>query len=713
MKHVIITATFALFISFVQGANQTGADSSKEAFYSAFDELKNMLEGNDSLNYEKAVFITENAYYDNSIKFENFKLLLDFHTYMIRALSERARKDHREKYKTLRLYEQKMFKLNTDNWAIFEYMTDTTIVFHDKFVYCKMPYNYTRQDPYGSGKWENTQMVNLLGNEEGNCYALAVLFKIFSDRLKSDARLMVTPHHIYIQNRNAKGDFKNVELATKTFPGDGSIQVLTYTTKTSIMNGMAQRPLNDKEAVALNLIYLAKGFEHKFKDNTNDFLIKCADLVFKHDTLSMNALLLKAEVTENRLFKTMQENKITTVAQARANAKTQKLLAIYEKQLSNLYKCGYREIPKDIQHIILSAIQGNKDGYITTDKTPNPFAEFGQTTRYATLSGGLFDEMHYPVDTIQYFHVLFITKTKKIIEFLPSDTNINYKVDPVVFALSVDPISANYPWYSPYQFAGNDVIRNIDLEGLQPKSVVNFNPFTNEYKYTKPAVRLLSLVSGVEEERISQVTIVERPGPGRAPLYDPTAGGGAMAVWDRIIFTENYFESTPGVYVSSAGKEKGFGRNIWAWLSMSSHEVGHLPQADEFDHSIVGKLAYLASFAGEYGITLAKTGSLTDAHDKASREVEANQGKLTLKEFNRFTSTFFGKDALVDLFNSNKLNDEDKIAKIDSWWQAFSAYKDLQIQGIQRPTMNDIINYLSSKNAGGSGSEQIMDKTGE
>ena len=33
--------------------------------------------------------------------------------------------------------------------------------------------------------------------------------------------------------------------------------------------------------------------------------------------------------------------------------------------------------------------------------------------------------------------------------------------------LSVDPISKGYPWYTPYQFAGNKPIWAIDLDGLE------------------------------------------------------------------------------------------------------------------------------------------------------------------------------------------------------------------------------------------------------
>ena len=33
--------------------------------------------------------------------------------------------------------------------------------------------------------------------------------------------------------------------------------------------------------------------------------------------------------------------------------------------------------------------------------------------------------------------------------------------------LSVDPLTGSYPWYTPYQFAGNKPIEFIDLDGLE------------------------------------------------------------------------------------------------------------------------------------------------------------------------------------------------------------------------------------------------------
>ena len=39
--------------------------------------------------------------------------------------------------------------------------------------------------------------------------------------------------------------------------------------------------------------------------------------------------------------------------------------------------------------------------------------------------------------------------------------------------LSVDPLTKEYPWYTPYQFAGNTPIMAIDLDGEEPKVVIH------------------------------------------------------------------------------------------------------------------------------------------------------------------------------------------------------------------------------------------------
>jgi RHS repeat-associated protein len=43
--------------------------------------------------------------------------------------------------------------------------------------------------------------------------------------------------------------------------------------------------------------------------------------------------------------------------------------------------------------------------------------------------------------------------------------------------LSIDPLSPDYPWYTPYQFAGNSPTRYIDLDGLEEAEPLQYNFF--------------------------------------------------------------------------------------------------------------------------------------------------------------------------------------------------------------------------------------------
>ena len=48
---------------------------------------------------------------------------------------------------------------------------------------------------------------------------------------------------------------------------------------------------------------------------------------------------------------------------------------------------------------------------------------------------------------------------------------------------SVDPLTSSYPWYTPYQFAGNEPIANIDIDGLEKLKVTRYiNEKGNQYK---------------------------------------------------------------------------------------------------------------------------------------------------------------------------------------------------------------------------------------
>jgi hypothetical protein len=229
--------------------------------------------------------------------------------------------------------------------------------------------------------------------------------------------------------------------------------------------------------------------------------------------------------------------------------------------------------------------------------------------------------------------------------------------------LSVDPITKQYPWYTPYQFAGNTPIQAVDLDGGEPKSIVAFNPSTGYYKFTKPALTLLNLVSGVSDQRISQVNI-------KTPSQVWFANNnGAMTAVDRIQYDNDYFDSGNFFYGMDSKPA------INNWLDISSHEVGHLLQADKYGTKNYGKVEYFASFLGEYAKEYIKTFDSKKAHDNAPSEIDADKGALEYGNFIKYTDSKFGKEAVGNLFQNSKLSDNEKSDKLKLW---FKGYKDSQ-----------------------------------
>lgn len=455
-------------------------ENPKSHFYSAKQKLVDMLEGKNTLSYEQAITIIENAYWENKVDVPFFNYSIDQHLKNIQRLIDANRDYSNQDFKRtlLETEEQKKAKYERAlaNWAIFSYMTDTTFFVGQEKLFYNLPFSYSTNDPLGTIDWSNTQVFNLLDTKKGNCFALVSLFKIFSERLNSQAIICTAPGHIYIRHADNKGIYHNVELATRAFPGTGSMETLTYTTDEATKNGISLRELEVKQSVALCLVYLAKGYEYKFNSRNDDFLLECAELALKYDSLNLNAMLLKAEVLEEKII-----TKNKTVTQLQKDNDFVK----YEKFITHLFSLGYREMPMEMKNLVISRLRNEDTPFPIKDHTPKPNEHLGvKNDRYFTLSGGLFDEMMLTKPIEQYHRTHFDTKKKKISAFVPLDTTYNkYPIDLVVFAWSIDPLYAKFPSLSPYVAFANNPVLFIDPDG---KEIAIKDPNTGKVSIFKP-----------------------------------------------------------------------------------------------------------------------------------------------------------------------------------------------------------------------------------
>ena len=101
----------------------------------------------------------------------------------------------------------------------------------------------------------------------------------------------------------------------------------------------------------------------------------------------------------------------------------------------------------------------------------NPFEEFGYKPKIATLSKGKYVEFYDQDTIVQIGGAVFNTVTMKIMGFVEYDTIRNeYNISPEVISrwLSPDPLTSEFPSWSPYNYVENNPIRMVDPTGLAP-----------------------------------------------------------------------------------------------------------------------------------------------------------------------------------------------------------------------------------------------------
>ena len=218
--------------------------------------------------------------------------------------------------------------------------------------------------------------------------------------------------------------------------------------------------------------------------------------------------------------------------------------------------------------------------------------------------------------------------------------------------------SASY-WAQSLQNKVDTASQPVNYRRIYPISILIYNPFSNTYRFTKPAAHLLSLVSGVSWETISSTIIQERRIGRYRPFYKASEGGGAITLGSpdekTITYTENFF-------AAEGYDGHAYGRDIFTWLDLSAHEVGHLPQIDRKG----GLFSYLGEFIEQY----AKHG-----HDKAPYEIEAERGAITFEKFYKYINQTYGSRALENLLQNWSISEAIKVERIMLWWQNYQQTK--------------------------------------
>lgn len=105
----------------------------------------------------------------------------------------------------------------------------------------------------------------------------------------------------------------------------------------------------------------------------------------------------------------------------------------------------------------------------------NPFKEFGYKPKIATLSKGKYLEFHDLDSIVKIGSFTYHVKKKSINSYFKSETKYSeatLRPEIVSRWFSPDPLSEEFPSWSPYNFTMNNPIRFIDPDGRAPMDII-------------------------------------------------------------------------------------------------------------------------------------------------------------------------------------------------------------------------------------------------
>ncbi|MCF8358422.1 MAG: hypothetical protein K9H26_06660 [Prolixibacteraceae bacterium] len=326
-------------------------------YYDVFDEISSMLEGKQPIDLGKTVFLVENAFYENSLNYEDYQKFIDE---KVKLCYDKIREDKLDKKNNL-VKNMMLFRLISDTLEVKSNIFEKTIKHY--------PVKYDLYDYKSEQHYDSHFVTKLMKSGCGQCYSMPLYYLILAEKMEAEAYLSLSPNHSFVKIQDNDGSWFNLELTCNAILSDAHYMNNSYIKAEAIRNGIFLEPLDKKETVALLLEELAGGYYEKY--GLDNFYLMCADTSSKYLTCQLRPLIMRA------FYKTRQTLLLAKLLEApnpeslkQISSETYKhyeeMHALYA-QIDNL---GYEELPNGIYerwlvHINKLKNEEEKSGGIT------------------------------------------------------------------------------------------------------------------------------------------------------------------------------------------------------------------------------------------------------------------------------------------------------------------------------------------------------------
>ncbi len=250
------------------------------AFYSAFDEINNMLNGSESLNLGRAVFLVENAWHNNKYDYSEYKSSIKAGVDFCNQKIEEEKLDRNDNL--------------VKNMMLFRYVADTLKV-KDKSTgkeqtHYPVKYNYEDYDSHIS--YDSHFVTTLMQTGKGQCHSMPLYYLVLAEEMEAEAYWSFSPRHSFVKIQDEKGNWHNLELTCRAILSDTHYMNSSYIKAEALQSKIYLEPMDKTNVVAEMMIDLARCYYQKY--GYDDFFLKCIDTAQQHLKNDMNVKILKS-----------------------------------------------------------------------------------------------------------------------------------------------------------------------------------------------------------------------------------------------------------------------------------------------------------------------------------------------------------------------------------------------------------------------------------
>ena len=317
-----------------------------ECFQSAREEILEMLEGKKEMSLKRAVFVTENAFFGNKMKYEEFDAAIQNLKHICLLKMQEEKLDKNDGLAKLMM----VFRILSEVVEVKEPGSEKTIIHH--------PMKYDFEDYRADVNTGNYMVSKLLSKNTGQCHSMPLLFLILAEELKTEAFGCFSPSHSFIKFQDKQNRWYNIELTQGAVVTDDFYMNSGFIKSKAIQTGIYLNPRTMKQTIAhmlndLSAYYISRyGYDHFIEENSN--------LVLRYSPSDLTAYQHYANICTVQALYVIdacgRPPKEQLPEYPQAHRLFKKMLQSYEK----IDSLGYEEMPAEIYHNWLKQVDKAK-----------------------------------------------------------------------------------------------------------------------------------------------------------------------------------------------------------------------------------------------------------------------------------------------------------------------------------------------------------------